>query len=353
MLKNKSIGCDIVAALGIAIICGTAQAQPSAPGSTVQLYGTIDLAFGQQSSQPPGPPNAPIRRVSAVHNGGVQTSYLGFRGSEDLGGGLKANFQMESFFRADTGASGRFGPAPAQDPLFSRSSWLGLQGGFGDIKLGNSSNPAWLAMIFTSAMGSNSTFSPSFRQQYNGATRANNGLDTTLSNSIVYTTPRLGGVVGTVAYQSKQASLGSNNFVASLVYRDGPMVMAIAATKVGHAASPSTPGLLDQNLLLLGGSYDLKVVKVFGQYSTLDNDLAKRKHKMPHIGLTAPLGNGEFQMAWAKDDVSGSTNSSRKTLSLGYIYNLSKRSSLYGMAASDKVTVGTAKSYVVGMRHTF
>lgn len=353
MLFTQSISTSTLATLGFASLIGAAQAQPAAQGNSVQIYGTVDLAVGSLSSQPPGPPNAAIRSVTGVHNGGVQTSYYGFRGSEDLGGGLKASFQIESFFRADTGEAGRFGPAPTQDPMFSRSSWVGLQGDFGDIKLGNVSNPAWLAMLFTSAMGSNSTFSPSFRQQYNGATRANNGLDTSLSNSIVYTTPRLGGVIGTIAYQAKEVSFGANNYVASLVYRGGPLVLTAAATKVGHAASPSAPGVLDQDLFLLGGSYDFKVVKLFGQYSTLDNDLAKRKHKMPHVGLTAPLGNGEFQLAWAKDDVSGSTNSSRKTMSLGYVYSLSKRTSLYGMAASDKVSVGTAKSYVVGIRHTF
>lgn len=319
----------------------------------VQLYGTVDVAVGTLASQPPGAPNAPITKIKGVHNGGVQTSYFGFRGTEDLGGGLKASFQLESFMRVDSGTNGRFGPLPVQDPFFSRASWVGLQGDFGDIKLGNVANPAWLAMVFSSAMGSNSIFSPGFRQQYNGSTRGNNGLDTSLPNSIAYTTPRLGGMVGTLVYQAKEGPLGGNNFNASVVYRDGPLLLTAATARVRHAPPPDTPAAQDETLTMVGGSYDFKAVKLFAQYSTLKNDLARTKDKMPHIGLTAPLGSGELQLAWASDRTSGATNTTRKTTSLSYIHNLSKRTSVYGMAASDKLPVGTANSYVVGVRHTF
>lgn len=321
--------------------------------SQLQLYGTLDLAVGSFASQPPGPPNAPIVKATAVRSGGAITSFFGVRGSEDLGNRMKLNFQLESFIRMDTGAYGRFGPQPSQDPFFSRSSWVGLQGDWGQVQMGNVTNPAWLANVFTSALGSNSVFSPSFRQQYNGSTRGNNALDTALPNSVAYISPRLGGLTATVAYQLKQTSLGGDTLNASLVYRNGPWLLAAAATRVRHAPGSAAPVVAEEDLFMLGGAYDFKLAKVFAQYSTLDKKLTATEHKMPHVGVTVPFGSGEFQAAWARDSASGRVNTRRTTASLGYVHHLSKRTNLYTFVSSDSLSVGTAKNYAVGVRHSF
>lgn len=326
---------------------------PAAAQSQVQVYGTIDVAAGVLESQPPGPPNAPITRVNGVHNGGVQTSYFGFKGSEDLGGGLRANFVLESFLRADTGVPGRFGPAPAQDPFFSRAAWVGLQGRLGDLRAGNLPNPAWLSSVFSSSMGSNSIFSPAFRQQYNGSTRGNNALDTSLPNALGYSTPSFGGLVGTLVLQARESAPGGHNLVANLVYRRGPLMLTAAATRVRHAPPPDPAAAMDEQLLMAGVSYDFGVLRAFGQFAQLDNDLTGVTDKMPQLGVSVPLGVGEFQLAWARDRSSGRSHATRTTTSGGYIYHLSKRSSVYLMATSDKLPVGTANSAIVGMRHAF
>jgi predicted porin len=341
--------CITAALLGTAALACTgvaAQAQ-------VQVYGTVDVAVGALESQPPGPPHAPITKVTGVHNGGVQTSYLGFRGSEDLGGGLRANVVLESFMRMDTGVPGRFGPAPVQDPFFSRASWVGLQGGWGEMRLGNVPNPAWLSLVFSSAMGSNSLFSPAFRQQFNGSTRGNNALDTSLPNVVAYSTPSFAGLAGTVAWQAREASPGGHNIVANVVYRKGPLMLTAAVSRVRHAPPPDPASALDERLVLAGGSYDFGALRGFVQYGQLDNDLAGTTDKMPQLGVVVPLGVGEWQLAWARDRTSGRADRTRTTTSTGYIHHLSKRSSLYLLAASDKLPVGTANSAVVGMRHAF
>jgi predicted porin len=344
MHKQPLIPIALATLLGAA---GSAQAQ-------VQLYGTVDAAFGRLSAQPPGPPNAPIANSTGVHNGGVQTSYFGMRGAEDLGSGLRANFQLEAFFRVDTGMEGRFSPpGPPQDPLFSRSSWIGLQGPWGDLKLGNVSNPSWLSLIFSSAMGSNSLFSPAFRQQFNGSTRGNNPLDTALPNSVLYSTPNLGGMVASLAVQARELSPGGNNVLANAVYRSGPLLLTAAGARIRHAPPPDPAAALDASYYVVGASYDLKAVKLFGQYAQLKDDLARTTDKMPQLGLTVPVRSGEFQLAWARDRTTGAANRTRTTTSAGYIHNLSRRSSLYAMFANDDLSVGTATSYVVGMRHTF
>jgi predicted porin len=265
---------------------------------------------------------------------------------------LRAQFQLESFFRADTGQSGRFNPpqGPFQDSFFSRAAWVGLAGGFGDVKLGNISNPAFASMAMTSAMGGVSTFSPTFRQQYNGATRGAMVLGTALTNSVAYTTPNLGGVVGTLLVQAAEGR-GGSNVVGNAVYRSGPIVLTAGFSDSSHEPQPATEVPVDEKVVVVGGSYDFKVVKLFAQYtSQKDATISAATTKTPHLGLTVPIGAGELQAAWAR----GKTDSSsRTTIGLGYLHPLSKRTSLYGYAGSDKVSVGTATSYMVGIRHSF
>lgn len=336
----------------LGLIAGAAQAQT--PTSSVSVYGTVDLGVGSLQSQPPGPPTAPITTVRGVHNGGIQFSYIGFRGTEDLGGGLKAKFQLESFIRADTGASGRFNPpGPPQDPFWSRSSWVGVEGGFGEVRLGNNSNPAWLAHLFTSAMGGNSIFSPSFRQQYNGSTRGYMAQDTALPNSVSYATPSLGGTVVTVNLQAPEGSGLGTNINMSAVHRSGALLLAVAGARVKHAPLPDPAGALDERFVMVGGSYDLNVVRLFAQYTDHKDALANRKTRSPHIGLTVPVGTSQIQLAWGESKTSGATSSKRTTTSAGYVHPLSKRTELYLMLANDKLPVGTAKSYMAGIKHAF
>ena len=180
-------------------VCISAQAQ-----SQVQIYGTFDAAVGRIETQPPGPPTAAIVSVKGVFSGGMQTSYIGFRGTEDLGGGLTARFQVETFFRGDTGQTGRFDASPTggADYFWSRESFVALGGSFGEVRLGNNGNPAWVTMLQTNALGSNSVFSPSFRQLFNGGTRGRSEVDTGLVNSVKFVSPVVAGFEASAAIQA-------------------------------------------------------------------------------------------------------------------------------------------------------
>ena len=326
--------------------------------SQAQVYGTFDAAVGRIETQPPGAPNAAIVKVNGVHSGGMQTSHIGFRGSDDLGGGLIARFQLETFFRGDTGVPGRFDASPTSgaDFFWSRESFVALGGGFGEVRLGNNGNPVWVSMLQTSAMGSNSVFSPSFRQLFNGGTRGRSEVDTALVNSVKYVSPVLAGFEGSVAVQAGEGSGTRYNLAFNLSYRSGPLLVALGRQDLKHAAQPTLPGARDQTLTLAGAAYDFGVARVFGQYSVVDNDRLRIKDKLPHVGLTVPLGGGMLQVATGQDrntvDATGAV-SKRKTTSLGYVYPLSKRTDLYSFVMADKVSVGTADSAVVGMRHRF
>jgi predicted porin len=339
------------AALGLA--CGPCLAQ-----SQVQIYGTFDAAVGQIETQPPGAPTAAIVRVRGVHSGALQTSYIGFRGTEDLGGGLRARFQIESFFRGDTGQVGRFDASPTSgaDAFWSREAYVAVGGGFGEVRLGNNGNPLWVTMLQTNALGSNSVFSPAFRQMFNGGARGRSEVDTSMVNSIKYVSPSWAGFSFDAVLQAGEGSGARYNQAYSLSYRAGPLLLGLATQDLRHAAVPNLAGARNQTMTLGGGAYDFGMLRVFAQYTGIDNKRLATKDKLPHFGLTVPLGNGVLQLATGQDKTTGATaaaSAMRRTTSGGYVYNLSRRSQLYTFVMSDKLAVGTAKSYVAGVRHAF
>ena len=113
-------------------LCGPVLAQ-----SNVQLTGLLDMYAGAKRMA------GDAGRASVLNSGGMTTSWYGFKGAEDLGGGLKAQFALTAFLQADTGTPGRFGG----DPYFSRDANVGLSGGFGTVSLGRGLAPNFLPTI--------------------------------------------------------------------------------------------------------------------------------------------------------------------------------------------------------------
>lgn len=349
------------ATLAAGVLCNPAQAQ-------VQLYGTVDVAVGQVEAQPPGPPNAAIVKVRGVHNGGLQTSYFGLKGSEDLGGGLTAKFQLESFMRVDTGSTGRFDASPASgaDLFWSREAFVGLAGAFGEVRAGNVGNPVWISMLQSNALGANSLFSPSFRQLFNGGARGRSEVDTAMVNSVRYTSPSFAGLDTNLLIQSRESTGAKFSHSANVGYKAGPLLLTLATQNVRHAAAPNVAGVRDQHLTLLGAAYDFGPVRVFGQYTGITNRRLNTKDKMPHFGFTAPIAGGQLQFSHGIDKTTnkttGADTAERTTTSLGYVYGMSKRTDLYTFVMNDAAKAfgppaiafnDSGKSYVVGIRHKF
>ena len=108
-------------ALGAALLCAAgAHAQ-----SSVQLTGLVDVFAGSMKMA------GDASSKSVVDSGGLTTSWFGMKGTEDLGGGLKAHFNLTSFIKVDTGTQGRF----TGDTFFSRDANVSLSGGFGSVLL--------------------------------------------------------------------------------------------------------------------------------------------------------------------------------------------------------------------------
>lgn len=336
-----------ILATGLAALAMGAQAQ-----STVQLAGLVDAYAGSVRMA------GDAVSKSVVGSGGMTTSWWGMSGSEDLGGGLKANFALTSFLRADTGEVGRFGT----DSQFSRDANVGLSGAFGVVTLGRSKAPNFLPTIAFNPLGDSFTFSPLVLHAdvalFNGTGWSSAvPSDTGWSNQITYTTPDMAGLKANVHYQfgEQAAATDKNNVGLNLMYFSGPVGLT-AFWERDQVTNP-VPAVLasgaTRTVWMLGGSYDASVVKGFLTYGKSTSDLAGVADKTTvSLGLSAPVGGGKVLAAWAQSKIDG--GNTRDTATLGYDYNLSKRTDVYALLMNDKITNFTSgTSWGLGVRHRF
>lgn len=334
-------------ALSAALLCaGAAHAQ-----SSVQATGLVDMYAG--SLQYAGD----ARKTNVVDSGGMTTSWVGFKGTEDLGGGLKATFALTSFLRADTGTPGRFGG----DSFFSRDANLGLTGSFGSVRIGRDLAPNFLPSIVANPFGDSFTFSPLVLHMnvplFNGSGwGATTPADTGWSNEIIYTTPDIGGLTANVHYQFGEVAGNSSkkNIGVNALYFNGPLTLT-GFYERDQISNPSPNALLGttQKDWMLGGTYDFSVAKAFLTYGQASADGSDVKAKTTQLGASVPVGAGKVLASWAQTKLS-STDLSRKTFTVGYDYDLSKRTDVYAMLMNDRIThQNNGNSFGVGIRHRF
>lgn len=332
--------------------CMTAAAMGAQAQSNVQLSGLADAYIGSMRMA------GDAASKSAVNSGGMTTSWWGMSGTEDLGGGLTASFALNGFFRLDTGESGRF----INDTQFSRDAYVGLAGSFGAVTLGRSKAPNFLPTIAFNPLGDSFTFSPLVLHAnvplFNGTGwGATTSSDTGWSNQITYTTPSLAGLKANLHYQFGEvaADTGKNNVGLNLMYFSGPLGLTAfwERNDVSNPVPVALAGGATRTNWMLGGSYDVTVVKGFMTYGKSSSDLAGAPSaSTTSLGLSAPVGSGKVLAAWAKTTVAG--GNTRDTMTVGYDYPLSKRTDVYAMLMNDKITsFESGNSLGLGVRHKF
>lgn len=337
----------IVLATCLAAATVSAQAQ-----SSVQLMGLADVYAGSVRMA------GDAVNKSVVGSGGMTTSWWGMMGSEDLGGGLKASFALTSFFRMDTGDSGRF----MNDTQFSRDANVSLSGSMGTINLGRGKAPNFLPTVVFNPMGDSFTFSPLVLHAnvplFNGTGwGSTTPSDTGWSNQITYTTPDMAGLKANVHYQLGEIATdnGKHNIGLNLMYSSGPLGLTAfwERDQVSNPVPVALAGGATRTDWMLGGTYDATVVKGFMTYGKSTSDLVAVADKTTlSLGLSAPAGGGKVLAAWAKTKVDN--GNTRDTLTVGYDYNLSKRTDLYAMLMNDKITsFESGTSLGLGVRHRF
>ncbi|MFC6518532.1 porin [Undibacterium arcticum] len=345
-----------IVALGSA---ATASAQ-----SSVQFSGVIDTFAGDNQL------SGNSHRVANVGTGGLSTAYFGFTGTEDLGGGLQAEFALSSPFQSDNGLQGRF----ANDTLFSRDANVGIKGGFGAIKLGRYTSPNFLSAVQFNPFGNSTVVAPLLLHSYVptfgdlNVWRNSIAGDSGWSNQIAYITPDFDGFKADFHYQFGEVAgnSGKNNVGARAFYFKGPLGLTAYVQRVqvnnpldagGVTSALNTVGTpTSQRAWFIGGSYDFSSVKLFGTYQQTTNNV-DANDKTVQLGSSIPVGAGNILASWAQTRRAGSVvgaDLKRNTASVGYDYVLSKRTDLYTVYMYDKISSqDQANSILLGIRHRF
>jgi predicted porin len=362
----------LIALAAIGAMTGVAHAQ-----SSVTLYGLVDAYIGQTSTQTSSSNPALVRgklTQNVVNSSGQNNSRWGMRGTEDLGGGMKALFQLEGGFNPDTGGFANI--SNQGGGLFGRQAWVGLSGGFGTVGLGRQ-YPAYddlrgaTNMIYDSNFATTATVWGTGVQDYQNRS----------SNSIKYISPDFAGFSGAVTYgfgENKTATTDAENVAAiHIKYANGPLLVGFAhqrekqvaggnlfgtGANIGVVATPATFNAT-RKYNLLGASYDFGVAKLTGQYNQAKGETSattSAKDKEFNVGVSVPFGAAAIAAGYSRSKSDATGNNNRGTgVSLLGTYALSKRTNVYLGYLQTKVETLNAstekKDQVLGLgvKHLF
>jgi predicted porin len=332
-------------ALPAAVMILGGAAGAAAAQSPVQLYGVLDVWAGRAQTSAGGP------ATTVLNSGGMQTSYWGVGGAEDLGRGMKAVFAVEAYLQPDTGAAAR---SPT-DALFSRNAYVGLQGAAGEVKMGRILNPLFVATAQSNPFGGSIRLAPLLGQLWSAPMgRAVYG-DTSWDNAIAYATPRFGGVklAAYVGFGETRFGTGTNNAGATASYERGAVAATLSVQRVRVGPGLDKVGQSAQQSRFAGGSYALGFAKLFASVNLADSAWPGMQARTVQAGVLVPAGPGNVLLSWAQTRNSAAPVAGvrRDTGAAGYTYPLSKRTELYTVLQTDKLrTANFAKTAAAGMR---
>lgn len=310
-------------------VAGAAAGFASAPvlaQSNVTIYGVIDQAVSST--------NGGKGSVTTLLNSGYTTERLGFKGSEDMGNGLKANFMLEM---GPNSANGYYDSA-ATGQFFQRTSTIGLSGdSWGQVNFGRQYTPVF------SVQASNDIFRVAgvgsiYSLTNTGVTRA--------SNSIRYDSPSMSGFSiaamysfgdtgGGFASPADPKDLGRHAGL-NLRYANGPLAIGFGHGNQKLTAVNGAGNVVDQKTNSLAGSYDFKVVAINAGWQTNKRDDNSVNNRVWNVGASVPImGSDSVKVVYAdyQNKLAGVTNGDAKLVSLGYVHPMSKRTTLYGTYA--------------------
>ncbi len=294
---------SLVALAALAVV-GIASAQ-----SSVTLYGVADISLAKASNA-----DAAVSTNGLLNDG---NSRIGFKGTEDLGGGLKASFTMEQAVDLANGGT--------NTPTFQRAAWLGLSGGFGGVRLGRSLSPHFYAIATYELTGTANYSAVANKFGFGGATRND--------SFIAYTTPNMSGFSATIGTKLAGNNAGNAKTELNLTYANGPLAAA-----VGYDKTEGSPESVSA-----GASYNFGSFQVAAGY--YDPAGVRKGYS---LGVKAPMGAWTFIADMAYD--SGSAVTSTDTVLVAQ-YALSKRTFVYGVGYNAGLT--DVNTFGVGIRHNF
>ena len=335
-------------------LAGVAQAQ-----TAVQIYGTLDAGLIKRTDQ-------------SLAIGKRANNTLGFKGTEELGNGLKALFQLEIRYEPDTGTIEQ-GAGGVQRPLFQGQSRVGLQGGFGMVRIGRG---------LTAFQETSAAFEPfhgvpspaGFQTDLTVAGYTSDPLGMVgnstnrFSNALFYNSPEIGGfqinttvatkegnqaaaIIGRGTAAAPQygpgAAASANPYSVSATYKNGPVAMMLAAER----------NAIESELWSIAGSFMVSpALKLMASYTAQDQEHTRVINQETDswvVGANYTMGPGKVLIGYGQKTPDGVAKT--KQFSIGYEYSLSKRTYLYVDASNKKgpTVPSSIKHYAVGVNHAF
>ncbi|WP_162248908.1 porin [Variovorax sp. Root434] len=312
----------------------------AASPSSLTMYGLIDTSLASASNA-----GGRVRRMDSGHMNG---SRLGFKGSEDLGDGLRANFLLEMGLNSDAGTMGQNQGAGAKS--FGRGAIVGLSGSIGEIRLGRT----------VVAIGSEvQAVGDAFGLGGGGNLQGIQPAPGRVNNTIWYQSPNFGGFIAKLSYSPGETTVTSGtatssrsgtSTAASVFYLKGGLSAAIGYSTYRQLADASTLHWFHS-----AAAYDFGAAKLFGSYATFrnpgaavtpathaaaDNNLmfagfplvgyySGQDDRSASIGIAVPFGVSTVLAQVVRVDDKGPLNRDATQFGIAYIYALSKRTSLY------------------------
>lgn len=355
-----------MAAAMVACWAGSAWAQHG-----VTIYGIADAGFVHESGGKAG-------SVSKISSGVGSTSRIGFRGSENLGGGTSVFFTLENGHRMDTGEVDSAGT------IFNRQAFVGIKGKAGSLSLGRQYTPWHQALtqvgdpFGTGYAGGSKNLFPDY------------GSNVRTSNTVIYTTPVLKGFTAELAYafgEQAGSSKAGRQVGASIGYSAGPLNVRLVYNNKNSDIT-SAPGVTPVTRgtgtnKLLAANYDFRLFKAYLAVSVDKgfNSAPLGNTGNPYGGVTpitsldgnevllgavVPAGPGNVVVTLQRKDDRTSFNQDARSLGLGYLYALSKRTTLYTVygvidnengasytVANNSESGSGDRAFNLGVRHTF
>jgi predicted porin len=300
---------SLLALAALTAFAGAASAQ-----SSVTLFGILDVDARSVS-------NGSAGSLKTLGTSGQASSRLGFRGIEDLGGGMKAAFWLEGDISPDVGGGGKVtANGSTADPMtWTRRATVGLLGGFGEVRLGRDYTPTFSNLSTYDMFGYVGVSSISNIRSVVGSGA---GTAVRANNTISYFLPAMGGLYGQGQVAAGEGATGNKYVGARLGYAAGPVNVSGAYGKTYKTGTMVD----DLKVINFGASFNLGFMTVQG--SVEKTDYSTSQQKLISGGVLIPVGSGTIKLNYTQ--AKGSTDAfGAKLLGVGYVYDLSKRTSLY------------------------
>lgn len=327
--------------------------------TNVTIYGSVDYGYAYRNEST----TRGVSTNSAIDGGQSAGNRLGFKGTEDLGNGLKAVFLLEQGFFGDTGVA-----HDTTKTAFSRQAYVGLAGNFGTVIGGRLYTPHF---SFVSAID---PFAAGTVGRYANVMGGVNGGDVVrVDNAVAYVSPSFGGLTVTGAYsnnmtgQESAVNNAKNTTVYALLarYTAGPVDAGVsmhraAGGSVGSPVAAAETRTIDN--ITVAGTFDAKVVKIHALYghNVVDQvahpvgaaSLSDIKIDNYLLGVTVPMGKVSLKGSYMLSDGNVAAGGNAQQFAVGADYALSKRTNLYSALSVIDNDGGDRFSQNTGLRRT-